>query len=266
MSSLNEGDTIQQLLLKIGISLPNLFNKTFDLTRIDKNALRAIITHDTTDVTKAVMDLQQDLALELMFIGEEIKELELQFDSSHIRRIENIFRNYIQRAYLLGTAYVNNIFNEKGFIDKDDLRIIKFLSEYYSQIFINNIQKVLNDPKVLLNPERSILDIQENRLNNPNVFNNIADSIGAVFQALQVSTVVKTVVLLDIYSVLVGKSSNIEFGWAVSKDERVCPICFELSKRSWEVENYHEIPLIPHGAHPNCKCRILLRFSSNVRT
>lgn len=274
--SLNKGDTIQHLLLKIGIVLPNIRNKKLiNFEKLDKNALRPIITHDTTDITIAAQDLQKDLALELLFIVEDIKENKLQLNVGHVKKIENIFRNYIQRSYLLGTAYVNNIFNDKGFITDTDLRIIKFLSEYYSQIYVNNIDKVLNDPKLLLvNPERVILDIEENKLNGGNVFNNISDAIGATFQSLQISTIVKTITLFEQYSIddfdsqIINneegeKKQKIEFNWATSKDERVCKICVELATKSWDIHDYQQIPLIPHGSHPRCVCRILLRLVSN---
>jgi hypothetical protein len=162
--SIQKDDTLQMLLLKAQVALPNVSNKILDIDTINMQATRPIINHDNTDVTRATKQVQKDLAMSLLFIIEAIKQKSLQYDAKDISNIEDVFRNHIQRAYQIGIAYANNVFNTKGFIEVRDLNIIKFLTDYYTQIFVNSINKILNNPEFMFNIDRSILDIQNDEL------------------------------------------------------------------------------------------------------
>lgn len=263
-------DTLQMLLLKSQVALPNVSNKVINPNVIDFNSIRPVINHDNTDVTKATKQVQKDLAMSLLFVIEKIKQKDLKYTIEDIKDIEAVFRNHIQRSYQLGIAYANNIFNTKGFIEVRDLHIIKFLTDYYTQVFVNSIDKVLNNPNFIFNIDRSILDIQNDILEKSNLFNYIAHSISATFQALQVATVVKTIILFDDNSIYKNENVTldaieniIQFYWSSNIEERVCPVCTELSKNTWNMENWYEIPLIPHGSHPHCKCRIMIKPSNS---
>jgi hypothetical protein len=221
-------------------------------------------------VTKANKEIQKELAKALLFISEDVKRGKLQYDTADVQKIYDTFRNHIQRSYQLGIAYANNIFNTKGFIDDKDLKIIKFLSEYYTQVFVSKIDDIVRDPKFLLNIDRSILDIDADKLEKSNIFNYMAHAISATFQALQIGTVVKTVVLYNDNSVLksgaignAGLPPTIEFTWVSTMRERGCPICSNFSQINWPIDAWGAIPTIPHGSHPRCTCRILVTPSSS---
>ena len=259
-------DNIQQLLLKAGITLPHVKNRTLNLDAIDWGYIRGLLAHDSTDVTKANIDIQKELAKALLFIAEDVKKGKLQYDTSDVQKIYDTFRNHIQRSYQLGIAYANNVFNTKGFIDDKDLIIIKFLAEYYTQVFVSKVDDIVRDPKFLLNIDRSILDIDADRLEKSNIFNYMAHAVSATFQALQIGTIVKTVVLYNDNSVLksgaIGNAAEVPptigFTWVTSMDERACPICSEFSQINWPIDAWDSIPSIPHGTHPRCRCRILV--------
>jgi hypothetical protein len=265
--SIQKDDTLQMLLLKAQVALPNVSNKILDIDTINMQATRPIINHDNTDVTRATKQVQKDLAMSLLFIIEAIKQKSLQYDAKDISNIEDVFRNHIQRAYQIGIAYANNVFNTKGFIEVRDLNIIKFLTDYYTQIFVNSINKILNNPEFMFNIDRSILDIQNDELEKSNLFNYIAHSISATFQALEIATVVKTLVLFDNNSVYENERRTlnaasvptIQFYWSTSMHERVCPICMDFAKNTWAMNNWYDIPLIPHNSHPHCYCRIMIK-------
>ena len=265
--NISKDESMQMLLLKSQVALPNIGNKILNTSIIDFAAIRPILNHDTTSVTKATKQVQKDLAMSLLLIIETIRKKNLNYDSQDVKDISFIFRNHIQRAYQLGVAYANGIFNTKGFIENRDINIIKFLTDYYTNVFINNIDKVLHDPESMFNIDRSILDITNDRLEKSNIFNHIAHSISATFQALQVATIVKTIVLYDDNSTyrnetMIGINEEIptiQFYWASATDEKVCPICMDLTKNTWVLDDWFSIPLIPHGAHPHCKCRIMVK-------
>lgn len=265
--NISKDETMQLLLLKSQVALPNVSNKILNSDVINFRHIRPVVNHDNTDVTKATKQIQNDLAMSLLFIVEKVRKKELKYTIQDINDIEDVFRNHIQRAYQLGTAYVNNIFNTKGFIEARDLNIIKFLTDYYTQVFINSIDKILNDPKFIFNIDRSILDIDNDRLDKSKVFNYIAHSVSATFQALQVATIVKTLVLFDDNSIYKNEQTvfaadpvpTLQFYWATSMDEKVCPICTELAHNVWSLDEWYDIPLIPHGSHPHCRCRIMIR-------
>lgn len=259
-------DNIQSMLFKAGIVLPNINNRVLDFSKIDLKYLKPVIYHDVTDVTQATRKLQSELAMSLLLIADEIQAKGLKYDETDIAKINETFRNHIQRAYQLGIAYVNNIFSTKGFITETDLKIIKFLTDYYVQMFINNVDKMLADPKIMLNLDRNILDIQEGRFEKSNIFNYLAHATGAIFQALQMGTVIKTLTLFYNNSVpkigdfaSIDRIPTLEFIWSTSRSEKVCPVCSGLSGQTWDATTWQEMPLIPHGSHPFCKCRILLR-------
>lgn len=263
MSIIQTTDTVQTLLLKSGAIIPTFTdNRVLDINAIDWNSLKRFVSHDTTSVTKAVKQIQKELAMSLLFVSEDIKKTKLlQYDEKDVQNIYDIFRNHIQRAYQIGIAYVNNIFNSKGFIDSEDLKIIRFMSEYYTQVFLNNIDKILFNPKFILNLDRLILDINENRLSSR--FNYLTHSVSATFQALQISTIVKTIVLAydKSSSGPIGPSSSsapsLQFKWVKSMGD-TCPICNELNGKTWNLEEWNEIPMIPHAVHPSCKCRVMV--------
>lgn len=264
---IREDDNIQQLLLKAGVTLPHVNNRRLNVDVIDWGYIKQLLSHDATDVTKANIEIQKELAKALLFIAEEVKNGKLQYDAEDVQKIYDTFRNHIQRSYQIGIAYANNIFKTKGFIDSEDLKIIKFLSEYYTQVFVSKVDDIVNDPKFLLNIDRSILDIDADRIEKSNIFNYMAHAISATFQALQIGTIVKIVVLYNDNSVvksdsLANASSSLPptlgFVWTTSLDEKACPICSEFSQISWPVDAWGSIPSIPHGTHPRCRCRILL--------
>lgn len=263
MSGIQKQDTLQMLLLKSQVALPNVSNKVLNTNVISFSSIRPIINHDNTDVTKATKQVQKDLAMSLLFLIENIKQKNLKYTIEDIKAIESVFRNHIQRSYQLGIAYANTIFQTKGFIEVRDLNIIKFLTDYYTQVFVNSIDKVLNNPDFIFNIDRSILDIQNDILEKSNLFNYLAHSISATFQALQVATVVKTIILFDDNSAYANENlkftDTLQFYWSTTISERTCPVCSELSKTEWNMENWYEVPLIPHGSHPHCQCRIMIK-------
>lgn len=252
------------LLLKAGVVLPQISkNMILNVDIIDWASIKEFVNHDSTDATKSTKQIQKELAMSLLFISENIKKNKLQYDTKDVQQIYDIFRNHIQRSYQVGIAYVNNIFNSKGFIDSEDIKVIKYLSEYYTQIFINSIDKILLDPKLLLDIGRYITDINEDRLEKSKIFNHVAHSVSATFQALQVATVLKTLVLyrdnstLNTHSVA-AQIPTLEFKWISSLKERVCPTCSEMSQMMWPINSWDSIPLIPHATHPHCRCRVIL--------
>lgn len=263
--SISVTDDISQLLLKAGVILPASNSRVLNIDIINWSAFKLpILSHDSTDITKSNKDIQKELAMSLLFIAEEIKSNRFQYETSDVQKIYDIFRNHIQRSYQLGIAYVNNIFNTKGFIDDNDLKVIKFLTEYYTNVFTNNIDKMLNDPAFLFSIDRYILDIREDRLEKSNLFNYLVHSISATFQALEVATVVKTIVLYNDNSLEVDVSKLpadlpiLQFQWVSSLNEKGCPICSELAKQTWSFNEWQSIPLVPHNSHPRCTCRIML--------
>ncbi len=260
-------DDISQLLLKAGVILPAINNaKVLNIDIINWSSFKLpILSHDSTDITKSNKDIQKELALSLLFIAEEINSNKLQYETEDVQKVYDIFRNHIQRSYQLGIAYVNNIFNTKGFIDDDDLKIIKFLTEYYTSVFTNNIDKMLNDPAFLFGIDKYILDIKEDRLEKSNLFNYLVHSISATFQALEVATIVKTIILFNDNSLEVGDVSQLppdlptlQFQWVSSMNERGCLICTDMAKQTWSFNEWQSIPIIPHNSHPRCTCRIML--------
>lgn len=265
--NITKNDTMQMLLLKAQVNLPNINNKILNLDILDFSEIRPTQNHDASQVTKATKQVERDLAMSLLFIIDGIKRKDLRYSVEDSKNIEFIFRNHIQRAYQLGIAYVNNIFQTKGFIEERDLNVIKFLTDYYTQTFLNAIDKIINNPAFIFNMERSILDVQNDMLEKSNIFNYIAHSISATFQALQVSTIIKTVVLFDDNSIYQNDRTvfgaenipSIQFYWGTSMGERNCPICIDLSKNTWSINEWNNIPLIPHGSHPHCRCRILIK-------
>ncbi len=267
MSTISKDETIQMLLLKSQVALPNVSNKVLNIDAIDMSAVRPIQDHDSTAVTQATKQVERDLALSLLFVIEKIKRNRLKYTTEDVKQIQAIFRNHIQRAYQLGIAYANAIFETKGFIENRDINIIKFLTDYYTNVFINSIEKALNDPDFIFNIDRSILDIEQEQLEKSNIFNYIAHSTSATFQSLQIATVVKTIILFDMNSVYPNEGAvfgaetvpTLQFYWATSMDERVCPICMDLAKSTWVMADWFNLPLIPHGAHPNCRCRIMVK-------
>lgn len=268
---IQENDNILQILLKAGVTLPHVENKILNTDIIDWHYIgKKLLNHDSTDATKSNKEIQKELALSLLFISEDIKNNNLTYETQDVQKIYDTFRNHIQRSYQLGIAYANNIFNSKGFIDDNDLKIIKYLSEYYTQVFVNSINKILIDPKFLLNIDRSILDIQNDKLEKSNIFNYLAHAVSATFQSLQIGTVVKTIVLYNDNSVLssgalgnaAGDPPTLQFSWVGSMGERQCPICTELAKMTWDIGDWGNIPSIPFSSHPRCRCRIIITPSS----
>jgi len=122
---------------------------------LNSDKLQDVRFHEDTEESKDILKLEKKLVIDfntvLVFIknnfdftlsnySQQLSDIETLISKD----ISELIRSYYQRAYEVGTKYVNEIFSTAAFLTGDDIEFIKGKSDEYTKRFFGRINNTIN--------------------------------------------------------------------------------------------------------------------------
>ena len=247
-------------------------------------------THENTVTSKTNREIESTLESNLVkIVNAVLKEINKSDVENRVGAIDitvrplmnsfvyATFRKHITESYMLGINYVTSISRlDKipGYLTNSDIDKIKLLADSYLERFWGRISDSLKREE-----ENEDYDLTVHNITDPL-------AIGATNEALNIATITKAKKFTGNFTIgdlgsKEGASTEefsndflaegfplelplgIEFKmeWVTAQDNRVCPICEELSG-DYSLDEF--IPQPVEDSHPNCRCRLLFIENEEV--
>lgn len=202
-----------------------------------------MIIHERTKTSRAVRDVERILTSKLKRIGAQIrKDPSFPNNVSFLRQkygeqVQSAIQSAVQQAYMQGLNYVSEFEETPTLLSQKDIQSIQQKASMEAEGFWRAVTRDTINNQI---PEAT-------RSVNIQATSQLL-AVASTTGALALATVNKTQEM----------DPEAEVTWITALDERVCPICRPLHKKTWKVNDPLLLKPIEH-THPNCRCRLILR-------